>query len=95
MSKNGLRNDRVWRVPINWIRRFLIESIYRRLSMSSSGGGGFHPIAHPRLQLSRSLKLPSGVVLLMSKQFSKTLRGTTVLNVRFTRIIRVGITAGI
>lgn len=35
MSKVGLREGGLVRVPLNWIRRFLIESIYRRLSESA------------------------------------------------------------
>ena len=34
ISKDGLREGGILRVPVNWIRRFLIESIYRRLSKS-------------------------------------------------------------
>ena len=34
MSKVDLREGGVIRVPLNWIRKFLIESVYRRLSES-------------------------------------------------------------
>jgi len=47
MSKKELREGGILHAPSNWIRRFLVESIYRRLGKSVTGGG-FHAVAHTR-----------------------------------------------
>lgn len=68
MSRVDLHEGGLLHVPSNWIRRFLIESIYRRLSKSAfHTGRRFRTIFNTRSQLSRSLRLPSGPVPLMSK----------------------------
>lgn len=66
MSKVGLREGGIIRVPFNWMRKFLIESIYRRLSKSALQYARVPRNYQHRFQLSRSPKLPSGPVLLTS-----------------------------
>lgn len=48
MSKVDVREGGLLHVPLNWIRKFLIESIYRRLSKS---------ILNPKWERVRSLTI--------------------------------------
>ena len=69
-SKVGLHDGGSTHVPSNWIRKFLIESIYRRLSKYIPllpVGKEFHGITDTHSQLSLSPRPQTGPVPPMSK----------------------------